>query len=304
MGAIWEVLVYPKLVFKVFPLVQREINKWQGAASQIPDFELRKQALSSIRLKKFHCVGGSVFGLFNPGNTIQVVKAIVAIQTISDYLDNLCDRVVLTESNHQKLYETFMELHEAMMCAVEPGRPMADFYRNYPLGREARDGGYLAQLVHTSRKTLNSLKNYNVVMPVVSRLCRLYCELQATKHLPPAIREDRMKNWWKQRWLKEQDTLNVPCAGISLKWWEFGAACGSTLGMFCMMAYASLDSAHRETADSLYHKYFPVITGLHILLDYFIDMEEDKISRDLNFVSFYGSSSSATKAISGFARQP
>ena len=33
--------------------------------------------------------------------------------------------------------------------------------------------------------------------------------------------------------------------------------------------------------------YFPYVQGLHILLDYFIDQEEDRIGGDLNFCSYY-----------------
>ena len=33
--------------------------------------------------------------------------------------------------------------------------------------------------------------------------------------------------------------------------------------------------------------YFPYIQGLHILLDYLIDQEEDKVGGDLNFCFYY-----------------
>jgi tetraprenyl-beta-curcumene synthase len=33
--------------------------------------------------------------------------------------------------------------------------------------------------------------------------------------------------------------------------------------------------------------YFPYIQGLHILLDYFIDQEEDRLGGDLNFCFYY-----------------
>ena len=42
-----------------------------------------------------------------------------------------------------------------------------------------------------------------------------------------------------------------------------------------------------EDAERIRKGYFPYIQGLHILLDYFIDQEEDKVVGDLNFCSYY-----------------
>jgi tetraprenyl-beta-curcumene synthase len=42
-------------------------------------------------------------------------------------------------------------------------------------------------------------------------------------------------------------------------------------------------------ATQLKKSYFPWVQGLHILLDYFIDQEEDKLGGDLNFCFYYDS---------------
>lgn len=52
-----------------------------------------------------------------------LVPLIVAFQTISDYLDNLCDR---SDSLH---CDDFRQLHLAMADALSPGMPKADYYR-------------------------------------------------------------------------------------------------------------------------------------------------------------------------------
>jgi tetraprenyl-beta-curcumene synthase len=44
-----------------------------------------------------------------------------------------------------------------------------------------------------------------------------------------------------------------------------------------------------EHLSDLLLAYFPFISGLHILLDYYIDREEDRLGGDLNFVSAYPS---------------
>ena len=48
-------------VFRVLPIAEAELDRWAARARQVPDPELRRQALASIRTKRFHCQGGSVF---------------------------------------------------------------------------------------------------------------------------------------------------------------------------------------------------------------------------------------------------
>ena len=45
----------------------------------------------------------------------------------------------------------------------------------------------------------------------------------------------------------------------------------------------------RDSADRLKEGFFPWVQGLHILLDYFIDQEEDRLGGDLNFCFYYDS---------------
>ena len=63
--------------------------------------------------------------------------------------------------------------------------------------------------------------------------------------------------------------------------------CRFYTGIFCLVAYAFHDELHDEDIAKIRQGYFPYVQGLHILLDYFIDQEEDRIGGDLNFCSYY-----------------
>ncbi|MFP3361358.1 DUF2600 family protein, partial [Planococcus sp. SIMBA_143] len=78
----------------VFPIVHQELNGWKKRAEEIPNQELRNQALASIEHKTFHCEGGAILSLLALDKKPETIRFIVAYQTISDYLDNLCDRSV------------------------------------------------------------------------------------------------------------------------------------------------------------------------------------------------------------------
>lgn len=68
----------------------------------------------SIETKTFHCEGGSIYGLLASKNLEKTIRFIVAYQTISDYLDNLCDRS--TSLNP----DDFRVLHESIIHALTP----------------------------------------------------------------------------------------------------------------------------------------------------------------------------------------
>jgi tetraprenyl-beta-curcumene synthase len=252
----------------ILPEVRAELGRWRAKANVIPDLELRKQALDSMNAKQFHCEGGGVYAAANLEQRHVLIPLIVALQTISDYLDNLCDRSTSLDA------EDFRLLHQSMIDAVTPELPISNYYA---LREEQDDGGYLAALVEQCRNSIAELPSYRHVKNHVVELVQLYSDLQVYKHITHSKRESELLNWWAQY------SSRYP----NLKWNEFAAATGSTLGMFMLFLSATDPSLDAEQADAIRAHYFPSICGLHILLDYLIDQAEDEIGGDLNFCSYY-----------------
>lgn len=265
---------------RVFPAVEKELDKWRRAARNMPDAELSRQALASIAHKRFHCQGGAVFTLYHK-NSRALIPFVVALQTVSDYLDNLSDRVAGGEE------AGLATLHEAMGSAVDNSLPLTDWYRYFP---HRNDGGYLAALVDTCRHSLALVSYYGDVRAEVVRLASLYCDLQVFKHIARAEREQRLRRWFERH----------ACLAPGTEWWEFAAACGSTLGVFALTALAASGPVSRETAEEVLDCYFPWLCGLHILLDYFLDLDEDREHGDLNFVAYYPSPEAAESGLVRF----
>lgn len=218
-----------------------------------------------------------------------LVKLIVGLQTISDYLDNLCDRSTSLDTRD---YRT---LHYAMLDAVMPGDLLPAsrgkyYYREHPC---RDDGGYLLSLVQMCRRQLDRLPGYDVVAPWVWRFVRLYADLQVLKHAPKQQRELLLQQWYiRHRHL---------AAGVD--WHEFAAAAGSTLAVFALFGLASNGRPDPALVMRLLHAYFPWVCGLHILLDYWIDQEEDRLGDDLNFTSFYRSLETTSGRLHGLLRE-
>ncbi|ALC89609.1 tetraprenyl-beta-curcumene synthase [Bacillus sp. FJAT-18017] len=253
---------------KIFPAVKEELGYWKQRAEAIPNHELRNQAIASINTKTFHCEGGSIIALIAKNEYRKAIKFIVAYQTISDYLDNLCDRSTSLDP------DDFAALHDAMFDALLPGPSLGDYYSKR---KDKDDGGYLADLVGTCKQVLQSVSSYPIIQDHLLDLCGYYCELQVHKHVHPDEREGRLKEWFSRH------KKRMP----EMDWYEFSACSGSTLGVFCLVSYAIGSPMGEENAKKVVNGYFPYIQGLHILLDYFIDQDEDRLGGDLNFCFYY-----------------
>lgn len=277
----YRIGILHRFVNKVFPQVEAELKRYMRMAEKIPDPVLKRQAVESIKKKKFHCQGGSVYALYPGVPQRDMVRFIVSYQTISDYLDNLCDRAKVEDE------EAFKRLHQAMTDALLPGEVFSDYYECYPY---KDDGGYLRLLVAECKAFISSLPSYAIVREKILFLARLYSELQTYKHLVPEVRECRMTGWYE----------NYLGYFPEIKGWEFAAAAGSTLGIFMLVAAAANPDLDGLEAWEIFHSYFPWICGLHILLDYYIDLDEDEANGDLNFVSYYANMTNCLERLKVF----
>lgn len=269
---LYQVGLITQFVTKIFPLVDACLTSWLTSLDYCPSEKLKGQALASISLKRFHAQGGSIYALYPGVRQEPLIRFIVALQTISDYLDNLCDRAGCFEP------EAFERLHLAMLDAVglntQKFIPSAPYYAFYPV---KDDGGYLVNLVTACREELAKFPNYRLAEGHILQLVRLYSNLQVFKHTYPEKREKLLSEWIKPKLIHYPD----------LTTWEYAAATGSTLGVFMLAALASLNKVSLDELEKTKQAYFPWICSLHIMLDYFIDQEEDKTASDFNFVSYY-----------------
>jgi tetraprenyl-beta-curcumene synthase len=87
-----------------------------------------------------------------------------------------------------------------------------------------------------------------------------------------------------------------------IQWQEFAAASGSTLGIYCLVSQTWANDGKEGTVGRVKEAYFPWVQGLHILLDYYVDREEDRLAGELNFCDYYGSESEMEERFIHFFR--
>lgn len=253
---------------QVIPTVHRYLEQWKERAQTIPNDELRAQALDALENKYFHCEGGGVYGLLAKDRFDDVIQFIIAYQLTCDYLDNLCDQSPSFDPND------FRALHQALLDALSPG---AEFKNYYEFREEKEDGGYLHTLVKTCQDLLITFPSFEIVQEKMLELSGLYGDLQVHKHVKKEERVPRLEAWF------EEHRHKVP----EMTWFEFSACTGSTLGIYTLATYSTRPDLTEEIAETLKDGYYPWFQGVHLLLDYFIDQEEDLIDDELNFLSYY-----------------
>lgn len=250
----------------IVPLAHRELQGIAERAERIPDPALREQALASIHHKAFHAAGACIHATFlNRSDAEHFVRIVVPLESIYDYLDNLCDRHPIVSP------DAYPILHGAICDALDPNAPLRAYYRAGPVGD---DGGYLASLVAQVQRELAPLHRYPRLAVHFSRVAELYARMQSTVHLPSSTRVAAVVAWY------ESERASFP----DLDWHEFACSAGSQFQVYAPL-YAAF--AAPDEIDATFDAYFPWISALHVLFDSFIDREEDAASGDLNFAEVY-----------------
>ena len=260
-----------RFLTRIVPIAADSLAAIRTRAAHISDLRLRREALASADGKAYHVAGASILATFLPRETAQTYVEVVApLETIYDYLDNLCDR-------HPEVpHAAYPVLHQAIADALDPNAQPRDYYAAGPAGD---DSGYLPGLVRQTQTALAGVPYLDRLIPLFEESATLYAQMQTYKHLPKGEREIACVAWY-ERHRKRFSALD---------WHEFACAAGSQFQVYGPL-YAALAGEPEDIA-AAYDAYFPYVSALHVLLDSYIDQAEDAASGELNFAAVYGSRS-------------
>jgi tetraprenyl-beta-curcumene synthase len=257
-----------RFLVRIVPHAASALDAIRVEALMIPDLRLRTEALASVDGKAYHVAGACILATFLPSAQARAYIGIVApLETIYDYLDNLCDR------HPDVRREAYPVLHQAIADALDPGAPPRDYYA---LGPSGDDGEYLRSLVLRTQTALAEVPHLALLRPHFAEAAVLYAQMQTFKHYPPGERELACVTWYEAHRARFS----------RIDWHEFACAAGSQFQVYGPL-YAAL-ADHPEEIGATYDAYFPYVSALHVLLDSFIDQAEDAAHGELNFVAVYG----------------
>jgi tetraprenyl-beta-curcumene synthase len=254
----------------VFPVIRSELRQWRARAGAIPDPALRRLAFEAHGGKRGNLEGAAAFAVFVPQQFgLPVTRALVAFQGAYDYVD------VLSEQRSEDTIASGYRLHLALVAALEPGGRRLNGYAHHPVDD---DGGYLQAFTDACRNAVARLPSYQATVAYALEGARRIAVYQG------------LNNWGKgggpdeyARWAAEE---TPPETG--LRWWETGAAAGSSLSVFAALAAAADPRVGPEQALAIDTAYFPWIGALHTLLDSLVDHPADVLAGQHSLVGHYG----------------
>jgi tetraprenyl-beta-curcumene synthase len=267
---------------EVFPAARSAKRSLLKSAEAIPDPLLRADALASHRDKSSNSEGLAALAVLAPAPLRgKLARSLVAYQLMLDYLDGVSERPC------RDPIASGLCLHRAFEVALDPAAEHADYYELAP-ARE--DGGYLVELIETTRGPLAELPSYAAARVPLLRQARLCGESQALNHaLGPDSVSERVAEWAART--SEEAALDA-----QLEWWELlAAAAASSLNVGALLALAAHTGATEAEARTVESAYFPWASGLNALLDSLVDLDEDP--EGASHIRRYGSHALATERL-------
>jgi tetraprenyl-beta-curcumene synthase len=266
----------------VFPLVRREVSRWQRQAHSIPSESLRRHAVETHRITR-NPEGAAAFAVLAPrASRARVTRMLVAFQAAFDYVDTVSER-----SGAADPLADARQLHLSLEASVSPGPPRAHYYELHP---DKDDGGYLASQVATCREIVLTLPSYPLVEQAVRRSAARCAEAESQ--------------------VNATGSVLAPGPGAAdagqgedgaLEWWEVGAGASSCLCVLALMASAADPALSEDDVLRIELAYHPWIAALSTMLDSLVDLDEDLERGFASQVDRYRSTGEAAQRLSAIA---
>lgn len=244
----------------------RQVRAWRAKAGAIPDPPIRRDALDSLARKRGHIEGAALFSIIPHARSKDLVRLLVAYQILFDFLDGVNERSASAVNG--------VQLHLALVDALDPGTPRADYLEHHPWHD---DGGYLAALVEVCRAMCGRLPGYPRVRELVLGEARALRVLALNHISNSTVREAALRGW---------------CSGVAsgrrdVTWYELAAGGSSSLAIHTLLALASEPGCARIDLTDVRRRYACVISVMGTMLDSYADQVEDEDSGDHSYVAYY-----------------
>lgn len=272
-------------------LVSTEVERWRARAVQIPDPELRADALQAIRQKRGNINGAGLFWTLPDRRNHDLLAALVVYEILADYLDCVSERTASlgVANGHQ--------LHLALVEALEPGAEMSDYYSHHHTGG---DGGYVRALVESCRAHCAALPSYQEVRLYLSRAAGLSAVLAINHEPDPALREQALREWDADH-AAEQPGRERDSGGQA--WYERTAGASAWLTVLAMLALAAEPAQGARAAEQTYAAYLDWIAPAGAMLDSYGDIAEDAAGGEHSYIAHYPNMDLAVERVSVLMRR-
>ncbi|MGH2852806.1 MAG: DUF2600 family protein [Solirubrobacteraceae bacterium] len=260
------------------PAVAREVRAWRSAALGIPDAPIRQDALSALAGKRGHTDGAALFSILPRTRDRSLLRLLVAYEIAWDFLDTVNERGATAGQANG------LQLHLALIEALDPNAPISDHYRHHPW---SQDDGYLRALVEACRRSASQLPSYGRVRRSAVEEATRAQVLGINHELDPGRRDAALRAWAARKLPTEPEA----------SWFELTGAASASLTIHALLALAADPACADDEIERVRRAYFPWISAATTMLDSYADQAQDAASGDHSYVAHYPSPELATQRI-------
>lgn len=261
------------------PIVRREVRSWRIRAESIPAATLRGDALSALDHKRGHVDGAGLFCILPRCRSRNLLRLLVAYEVIWDFLDTVNEHAASAGQGNGR------QLHLALVDALDPSRPISDYYRYHPW---KDDGGYLRALVAACRSCVVALPSYRELRVALVQEARR-AQVLAINHEHNPVHRDAALRAWAARELRQR----LP----DTSWFELSGAASASMTVHALLALAAEPRVSTLEIVRTRRAYFPWISATTTMLDSYVDQVEDVAENQHSYVAHYPSSEFAVQRI-------
>jgi tetraprenyl-beta-curcumene synthase len=266
------------------PNISDEVRRWGKLAAAIPDEAIREDALRCMACKRANIHGAGLFWTLPRERSGSLLNLLVSYQVMWDFLDSANERGA--HAGHQN----GLQLHLALVDAIDPTRPISDYYRYHPW---QDDGGYLRALVEACRARCLDLPSFEKVRHILMQDA-MRAGVQAFNHIADPVKREVALRAWVAR---EYPT------NPGVEWFESSAAAGAGIGIYAMFALAAESECSDRAITQIHDVYFPWVSAAATMLDSYVDTAEDLASDHHCYTAYYSSDGDPTQELSRLIRR-
>lgn len=261
-----------------------ELHRWRARALRIPASPVRQVAVLALDHKRGNTHGAALFSVIPRQRSRPLLSLLATYQVLWDFLDSL------SETWRELTPDDTRHLHLALVDAVDPERPLRDYY---PRLTVADDGGYLRALVGACQACCRALPSFHKVAPFLHTEAKRI-DVQAINHAAePGHVRYALRDWVTREYPGTHEVA----------WFELAAAAGANLAIYALFALAAEARCSSDRIKDTYRAYFPWTGALATMLDGFVDQFDDARNGEHCYVAYYQSPDDATTQISRLVRR-
>ena len=235
-------------------LVRRELAGWRARAEQIEDPMLREHAIGSLTRKRTLVDGAAFYWILPERRNAELLRLLVAFQVLADLLDELSER----GSDSRDLMRAFAD-------AVVLDTPAGEHDE------------YTMALIDACRSGCAALPGYPLIRGLLAAQARQAGALGLHHIADAEAREAALRRF-------ADDEFN---AAPEATWFEQTAGGASALTIIVLLSMAADPRTTERDLHAALAVYSPWVSALSMMLDSWVDQDDDRTSGHVSFVGYY-----------------